>query len=45
MNLDEDSIKEWLLKEQMLIKRPVVVMTDKVLVGFDENAYLLITGA
>jgi arsenate reductase (glutaredoxin) len=45
MNLDEDSIKEWLLKEQMLIKRPVLVMTDKVLVGFDENAYLLIPSA
>ena len=38
-NLDEDGQKEWLCKENLLIKRPVVEFNDKVIVGFKEDNY------
>jgi len=38
-NLDENGQKEWLCKENLLIKRPVIEYNGKVLVGFDEESY------
>ena len=38
-NLDEDGQKEWLCKENLLIKRPVVVFKDRLIVGFKEENY------
>jgi arsenate reductase-like glutaredoxin family protein len=35
---DEEKI-EWLAKENLLIKRPVVEWDDKILVGFDQAHY------
>lgn len=39
LNLDESAQKEWLCKENLLIKRPVVEFNDQVLVGFNETNY------
>ncbi|AXX93415.1 arsenate reductase family protein [Malaciobacter molluscorum LMG 25693] len=39
LNLDDEGKKQWLCKESMLIKRPVVEYNDKVIVGFDEKEY------
>jgi len=39
LNLDDEGKKEWLCKENMLIKRPVIEYNDKVLVAFDEEKY------
>lgn len=39
LNLDDNGKKEWLIKENMLIKRPVVEYKDKVIVAFDEEKY------
>jgi Spx/MgsR family transcriptional regulator len=39
LNLDEHGKKEWLIKENMLIKRPVIEYNDKVIVAFDEARY------
>lgn len=40
LNLDEKGKFEWLCKEPMLLKRPIVQKNDKVLaVGFDEEKY------
>ena len=39
LNLDDNGKKEWLIKENMLIKRPVVEYEDKVIVAFDEEKY------
>ncbi len=39
LNLDDDGKKEYLSRENMLIKRPVVEYNDKVLVAFDEEVY------
>lgn len=39
LNLDNSGKKEWLIKENMLIKRPVIEFNDDVIVAFDENAY------
>ncbi|RXJ87701.1 arsenate reductase family protein [Arcobacter sp. CECT 8985] len=39
LNLDEEGKKQWLSKESMLIKRPVIEYNDKVIVGFDEQEY------
>ena len=38
-NLSENEIKDYLLKEPMLIKRPVIECKSGVLVGFDEAIY------
>ncbi len=39
MNLNESEKEEWLCKENLLIKRPVVEYKDEVLVGFNEENY------
>jgi len=39
MHLDEEEQKEWLCKENLLIKRPVVEFDGKLLVGFNEENY------
>lgn len=38
-NLDDDEKKEYLISENMLIKRPVIEYEDRVIVGFDEKIY------
>lgn len=38
--MDDEAKKEWLLKEQLLFKRPIIECDDgKVVVGFDEEVY------
>lgn len=39
MNLDDTAKKEWLAKENMLIKRPVIELGNAILVGYDEALY------
>lgn len=39
LGLNDDEKAEWLCKENMLIKRPVIEYGEKVLVGFDQNNY------
>lgn len=39
LNLDDKAKKEWLIKENMLIKRPVIEYNDDVIVAFDEEVY------
>ena len=39
LNLNENGQKEWLCKENLLIKRPVVEFDNKLVVGFDEEIY------
>jgi Spx/MgsR family transcriptional regulator len=39
LNLDDEQKKEWLAKEPLLIKRPVIEYNGKVLVGFNEENY------
>jgi Spx/MgsR family transcriptional regulator len=39
LNLDESGKLEWLKKENMLFKRPIVEYNDKVLVSFKEERY------
>jgi len=39
LNLDDEGKKEWLCKENLLIKRPVVLYNGEVLVGFNEQNY------
>ena len=39
MNLDTKEQAEWLCKENLLIKRPVVEYNDEVIVGFNEETY------
>lgn len=39
LNLDEAAQKEWLCKENLLIKRPVIEFNDQVIVGFSEENY------
>lgn len=38
-NLDEDGMAEWLCKENLLIKRPVIEFNDTLVVGFNEDSY------
>lgn len=38
-NLNEDEQEEWLCKENLLIKRPVVEFNQQVIVGFKEENY------
>ncbi|HHO42855.1 MAG TPA: Spx/MgsR family RNA polymerase-binding regulatory protein [Epsilonproteobacteria bacterium] len=40
LNLDQSAKLEWLAKENMLIKRPVIEIGDKLIVGFDEERYI-----
>ncbi|MFA6191267.1 MAG: Spx/MgsR family RNA polymerase-binding regulatory protein [Sulfurimonas sp.] len=39
LNLDDKTKEEWLCKENLLIKRPIVEFDEKVIVGFDEAIY------
>lgn len=39
LNLNDEGKKEWLIKENMLIKRPVIEYGEQVIVGFDEEKY------
>jgi Spx/MgsR family transcriptional regulator len=39
LNLNDTAKKEWLCKENMLIKRPVIEFNNQVIVGFDEDVY------
>ncbi len=39
LNLDESGKLEWLCRENMLLKRPVIEYGDKLVVGFDEERY------
>jgi len=39
LNLDEKAQEEWLCKENLLIKRPVIEFNGEVLVGFNEENY------
>ena len=39
LNLDENGKFEWLCKEPMLLKRPIVEFDDIVIVGFNEDIY------
>ncbi|XOB61877.1 arsenate reductase family protein [Campylobacterota bacterium DY0563] len=39
LNLDDEGKFEWLCKEPMLVKRPVVIHNENVTVGFKEDIY------
>jgi arsenate reductase (glutaredoxin) len=39
LNLDDNGKLDWLCKENMLLKRPVVEYADNVLVSFNEDIY------
>ncbi len=39
LNLSDGEKIEWLLKEPMLIKRPVIEQDDAIMVGFDLDRY------
>ncbi len=39
LNLDDDGKREWLCKENMLFKRPIIEFDGQVIVGFDEEKY------
>ena len=39
LNPDDTQKAEWLCKENMLIKRPVVELNDTLLVGFNQDNY------
>ena len=39
LNLDDEAKKEWLCRENLLIKRPVVENNGDVIVGFNEENY------
>ncbi len=39
LNLDSEGKKQWLIKENMLIKRPVIEYNNKVFVAYDEDIY------
>ncbi len=39
LNLDEEGKVQWLIKEPMLLKRPIVEFKDTVIVGWKEEIY------
>ena len=39
LNLDDEAKKEWLTKENMLIKRPVIALDNDLIVGYNETLY------
>lgn len=39
LTLDEEGQKEWLCKENLLIKRPVIENGNEVIVGFNTESY------
>lgn len=44
LNLDDNGKREWLCRENMLIKRPVIEYDGGLVVGFDEERYKEIFG-
>lgn len=44
-DLDDDELFEILLENQVMIKRPLIVDEDAVIVGYDETAFEAFTGA
>jgi Spx/MgsR family transcriptional regulator len=40
MNLSDKEIVQWMTKEKLIIKRPVIEYDDKTLVAFDEKRYI-----
>jgi arsenate reductase len=45
LNFDEEGMKEWLCRENLLIKRPVIELDNgEVVVGFNEEKYKEIFG-
>jgi arsenate reductase (glutaredoxin) len=40
LDLDDAGKREWLCRENMLIKRPVIEKENRVIIGFDEPLYL-----
>ena len=40
MHLNDTEKEAWLAKENMLIKRPVITVDNKVIVGYNETHYL-----
>jgi len=40
MNLSDEEKSEWLCRENLLIKRPVIEFDDKVIVGYNEQEYI-----
>ena len=40
LNLDDEGKIEWLKKESMLLKRPIIEFNDKVIVAFKEEDYI-----
>jgi len=40
LNLNDEDKELWLSKENMLIKRPVITVDNKVIVGYNETHYL-----
>ncbi|QOP45954.1 arsenate reductase family protein [Sulfurimonas paralvinellae] len=40
MNLSDEEKAEWLCRENLLIKRPVIEFDDKVIVGYNEQEYI-----
>ena len=45
LDLDDEGKREWLCKENLLIKRPVIELDDgRVIVGYDEKLYEEIFG-
>ena len=40
LSLNDDDKQTWLANENMLIKRPVIVFDNKVIVGYNESQYL-----
>jgi len=39
LNLDDTGKREWLCKENMLFKRPVIEYKDQIIVGWNEDKY------
>lgn len=39
LNLSDEQKQTWLAKENMLIKRPVITLDNKVIVGYNESLY------
>ena len=40
LNLSDEEKIQWLAKENMLIKRPVICFDEKVIIGYNESEYL-----
>ena len=39
LDLDDEAKIQWLAKENMLIKRPVITLADEVIIGYNESEY------